>query len=153
MIYDIPSQGQLELKTIILDLNGTLSVGGVVPEGAKERLTALKQMGFKVVFFTGNTRGDASKLATKLDITWQLADAAKAKRELALKLDPQSCVAIGNGLIDLELMQTVRLGVVTLQSEGVHTQTLLAADIIVPTIIDALDLFIDSPRLIATLRR
>jgi hypothetical protein len=30
MKYDIPGAGQLEIKTIILDLNGTLSVGGVL---------------------------------------------------------------------------------------------------------------------------
>ena len=38
MIYNIPGQGELEIKTIILDLNGTLSVGGIVPDGVKERI-------------------------------------------------------------------------------------------------------------------
>jgi hypothetical protein len=38
MQYEIPGQGQLTIKTIILDLNGTLSVGGTV----KPRLDKLK---------------------------------------------------------------------------------------------------------------
>ena len=50
-------------------------------------------------------------------------------------------------------MKMVKLRVVTLQAEGVHVQTLLNSDIVVPNINDALDLLIDSQRLIATLRK
>lgn len=152
MTYDIPGQGALTIKTIILDLNGTLSVGGVVPDGVKPRLDKLKELGFKVVFFTGNTRDDADDLATELGIEWKLAKSAADKRDLALELDPETCASVGNGLIDLELMKVVKLAIVTLQSEGVHVQTLLACDIVIPHINDALDLFIDSQRLVATLR-
>ncbi len=153
MTYDIPGQGQLEIKTLILDLNGTLSVGGAVPDGVKERLDQLKAKGFKVVFFTGNTRNDADDLATSLGIEWKLAKDAAGKRALALQLEPESCASIGNGLIDLELMKTVKLRIVTLQAEGVHIQTLINSDIVIPNINDALDLFIDEQRLIATLRK
>jgi len=153
MKYTIPGAGNLEIKTIILDLNGTLSVGGVIPEGVKERIDELKARDFQVVFFTGNTRNDADDLAATLGIDWQLAKSASEKKAAALLLDPESCASIGNGLIDLELMQTVRLRVVTLQAEGVHVQTLLNSDIVVPTILDALDLFIDEQRLIVTLRK
>jgi soluble P-type ATPase len=153
MQYDIPGQGQLMIKTIILDLNGTLSVGGAVPEGVKPRLDTLKELGFGVLFFTGNTRNDADDLARMLGIEWKLAKNAEDKRNLALGLNPETCASIGNGLIDLELMKVVKLSIVTLQAEGVHVQTLLNSDIVVPTIHDALDLFIDSQRLIATLRR
>lgn len=153
MTYDIPGQGQLEIKTIILDLNGTLSVAGTVPEGVKERLDQLKAKGFKVLFFTGNTRNDADELATSLGIEWKLAKNAEDKKNLALELEPETCASIGNGLIDLELMKAVKLRIVTLQAEGVHVQTLLNSDIVIPTINDALDLFIDEQRLIATLRK
>lgn len=153
MTYDIPGQGQLEIKTIILDLNGTLSVAGTVPDGVKERLEQLKSKNFKVLFFTGNTRNDADDLATELGIEWKLAKNAEDKRNLALELEPDTCASIGNGLIDLELMKAVKLRIVTLQAEGVHIQTMLNSDIVVPTINDALDLFLDEQRLIATLRK
>lgn len=153
MEYDIPGQGQLKIKTIILDLNGTLSVAGTVPDGVKRRLQLLKDRGLKVVFFTGNTRNDADDLAATLGIEWKLAKNAEDKRNLALQLDPESCASIGNGRIDLELMKVVKLRIVTLQAEGVHIQTMLASDIVVPTINDALDLFLDKQRLIATLRK
>lgn len=153
MTYDIPGQEKIEIKTIILDLNGTLSVAGAVPEGVKERLDQLKAKGFKVVFFTGNTRNDADELAVTLGIEWKLAKNAEDKKNLALELEPETCVSIGNGLIDLELMKTVKLRIVTLQAEGVHVQTLLNSDVVIPTINDALDLFLDEQRLIATLRK
>ncbi len=153
MKYDIPGHDSLEIKTIILDLNGTLSVGGTVPEGVKERLHELKAKGFAVLFFTGNTRNDADELAASLGIEWKLAKNAADKRSLALELNPETCASIGNGLIDLELMQVVKLRIVTLQAEGVHVQTMLSSDIVVPTINDALDLFIDEQRLVATLRK
>ena len=153
MQYNIPEQGKLEIQTIILDLNGTLSVAGTVPDGVKQRIEQLKEMGFQVLFFTGNTRNDADGLSQELGIEWKLAKSAKDKRDLALELGSDTCVSIGNGLIDLELMKVVRLGIVTLQAEGVHVLTLFASDIVVPTINDALDLFIDEQRLIATLRK
>jgi len=153
MQYDIPGMGTLTIKTIILDLNGTLSVGGKVPDGVSPRLKKLAAHGFKIIFFTGNTRGDADRLAADLGIEWRLAKNAEDKRDLALTMDPSTCASIGNGLIDLELMKAVRLSIVTLQSEGVHVQTLLVSDIVVPTINDALDLFLDTDRLVATLRK
>lgn len=153
MIHSIPGVGQLEIKTIILDLNGTLSVGGEIVDGVKERLLKLRELGYRVLFFTGNTRNDADGIATELGIEWQLARTAEDKARLAQELEPETCATIGNGRIDLELVKTVKLGILTMQAEGVHVQTLLAADIVVPTINDALDLFIDPQRLVATLRK
>lgn len=153
MKYTIPGQDPFEINTLILDLNGTLSVGGFVLEGVKQRLNAVKDLGFSTIFFTGNTRNDADQLAEELNIDWRLAKTAEDKKDLAMKIGADTCASIGNGLIDLELTKVVRLGIVTLQAEGVHVQTMLAADIIIPTINDALDLFIDPNRLTATMRR
>jgi soluble P-type ATPase len=41
---------------------------------------------------------------------------------------------IGNGKIDEKLFKAVRLSIATLQAEGVHIHTLLAADIVVQTL-------------------
>ncbi len=153
MIYDIPGREPLEIDTLVLDLNGTLSVGGEIPEGVEERLEQVKQIGLKALFFTGNTRNDADELAKRLGIEWRLAKTAEDKRDLAMDLGPETCASIGNGRIDLELAKAAKLAIVTLQAEGVHTETLLHSDIIVPTVNDALDLFIDEQRLIATLRK
>lgn len=153
MKYTIPGVGELEINTIILDLNGTLSVGGKLVDGVEQQLKKIKRQEIRLVMFTGNTRGDAENIARSLGIEWLQAKSAEDKRKLANDLSPETCASIGNGRIDLELMQVVKLRILTLQAEGVHIQTLQHSDILVPTINDALDLFIDPDRMIATLRK
>ncbi len=152
MKYEIPNYKTIEIHTIILDLNGTLSVGGVLVEGVKERILELKNR-FNFYLFSGDTRGNGQLIADELGINFVKAGTGEEKKAELMKLNPNTCVSIGNGLIDLEITKLAQLGIITLQSEGIHTQTLLAADIVVPTVNDALDLFLDERRLIATLRK
>lgn len=153
MIFDIPGQGKVEINTLILDLNGTLAVNGQIVDGAKQRLNELKEGGLEIVFFSGDTRGNAQDIADDLGIKFEKASNAADKSKLIEKLEPMKCAAIGNGLIDEIKLSKARIAIVTIQSEGVHTKSLLAADIIVPTINDALDLFLDEKKMIATMRK
>ena len=152
MKFVIPGMKEFEILTIVLDLNGTLTIGGELVHGVKEKIAELKQLGYRLIIFSGDTRGNGSRIAKYLDIEFINAGTAVQKETEVKKIQPETCATIGNGLIDIKKIQAVRLGIVTLQAEGVHTKTLLAADIIVPSIIDALDLFIDTDRLIATMR-
>ncbi len=152
MKYEIPGDQFLDVDTIVLDLNGTLTIGGVLVEGVKQRIEILKKE-FRLYLFSGDTRGNGKRIADELGITFVKASSGEEKKAEMMKLGVDRCVSIGNGFIDVEITKLARLSIVTLQSEGVHTQTLLASDIVVPTICDALDLFIDSNRLIATLRK
>jgi len=153
MEFNIPGTGRIKIETIILDLNGTVTVNGRIVRGLKRRLERLKKQGIRVIILSGDTRGNASKVAGKLGIELIKATTQDEKEKEALKLDPSTCASIGNGLIDAKNIERVRLGIVTMQSEGVHVQTLRAADIVVPSVIDALDLFIHEKRLVATLRK
>ena len=148
----IPNSKAIELKTLILDLNGTLTIRGKLVNGVAQKLNLIKKRGLKAVLFSGDTRGNGKKIAHKLGIEMVKTSTGKEKRLAALRLNPKTCVAIGNGLIDTLLFQTVKLSIATLQGEGVHTKTFAEADIIVPSIIDALDLLINEESLIATLR-
>lgn len=152
MIFAIPNQPSLAITTIILDLNGTLCVGGKLVSGVRPRLARLQKLGLKLVLFSADTRGQGQKIARSLGIKYLATPTSQAKANAVQEFNPQTCASIGNGLIDLELTKLVKLGVVTLQAEGVHIQTLRSAHIVVPVITDALDLFIDPARLIATLR-
>lgn len=152
MIYNIPEVGEIEIDTIVLDLNGTLSVNGQVVDGAKERLSALRQMGFEVILFTGDQRGTAGDLCSDLGIKFHKAVTSKEKEELFLKLDVEKTAAIGNARIDNGTFKHAKISVATLQAEGIHTGILQYVDVIVPSINDALDLFIDKNSLCATMR-
>ena len=149
---EIPGYGPLSIKTIIHDLNGTLSVKGELVAGVKEKIKMLNEAGMRQVLFSGDTRGNAQTIATDLGIEFRRAASAAEKAGLAREHDPDTCAAIGNGRIDKDLFDVVKLSIITLQSEGVHTLSLSAADIVVPTVIDALNLFLDKNILIATLR-
>jgi soluble P-type ATPase len=76
----------------------------------------------------------------------------KIKSCFFLENDIETTAAIGNARIDIGKFKHAKLSIATLQSEGIHTGILPYVDIIVPNINDALDLFIDSDALIATMR-
>lgn len=105
------------------------------------------------MLFSGDTRGVAQSIADQLGIQYTYAPTQDAKMQEATALDPTTCASIGNGLIDKKMMEVVSLSILTLQGEGIHRETMMVSDIIVPNILDALDLFIDHDRLIATLRK
>jgi soluble P-type ATPase len=154
MEYKIPGYSEkLEINTLLLDLNGTLTVDGVMPLGTLNQIGQLKEQGFRPVLISGNTRGDAEEIALDLDIDFRQATTAEDKAMVGKGYELRTAAVIGNGLIDEKLMLIARLGIVTLQAEGAHPKTLLAADIVVPTITDAFDLFLKPERMIATMRR
>ena len=152
MRFEIPGYDPFDIETIILDLNGTLTIDGKLIEGVEERILALREK-FRIVLFTGDTQGTAHRIGKLLDIEVRVTKDALAKAQEAQTLHPETCATIGNGRIDLELFKTVRLKILTLQAEGADPQTLLASDVIVPSIKDALDLFLKLKRLIATMRK
>lgn len=152
MKLHIPNADELVLETLILDLNGTIAVRGEIMSGVKDRIERIKNLGLRVVLFSGDTRGNAAAIARELGIELVRAGTGEEKRAAALTLAPESCVTIGNGLIDVPLFNTVHLSIVVIQAEGAHGKALTAADIVVCSILDALDLLLNPESLIATLR-
>jgi len=153
MIYKVPHGETLEINTIVLDLNGTLSINGIIPPGVKERIQRLRDDGFKIILFTGNQRENADKLCGSLDIEYKVTPTGTEKESEMLKLDTTKCAAIGNARIDIGTFKHAKLSILTLQAEGIHTKTLDYVDIIVPSIIDALDLFLNKDSLCSTLKK
>jgi soluble P-type ATPase len=152
MIYKIPGLGDLELDTLILDLNGTIAVDGSLLGGVKEGIKKLQDAGIEVVFFTGNTNNDAEKISSDLGIGWKLAKNAIEKAELALSMGSTNIVTIGNGSIDAELFKVAKLSILTIQAEGASKKAFDNCDILTTSIADALEILILPSRLIATLR-
>lgn len=152
MRYVTPEIGSLEINTIVLDLNGTLAVKGKIVNGAKERIQNLKKLGFKIILFSGDQRGNIKDICDDLDVEFKKASSQAEKEQFSLELNCEKTAAIGNARIDIGTFKNAKLSIATLQAEGIHTDILDYVDIIVPSINDALDLFIDSDSLIATLR-
>lgn len=138
------------LDTIVLDLNGTLSVKGKIPPGVAPRLKKLKQQ-FRIFLLTGDQRNNAASLCKKLGIDFVHTHSSKEKEREMKKLG-KHCVAIGNARIDKGMFKHAKLCIVTLQAEGIHASILQDADIIVPSILDALDILLQPASLIATMK-
>lgn len=142
-----------EINTIILDLNGTLSVKGKVPKGVLPRIKKLKKLNYKLILFTGDQRGTAKAICKKLNIDYKITKTSKDKEREIKKLKPSTCAAIGNARIDISTFKLSKIAIATLQAEGIHTKVLKHIDLLVPTITEALDLFIDLDSMIATLKQ
>ncbi len=153
MKYQVPEVGEIEIKTIVLDLNGTLSVNGEIPEGLNERLAKLKTLDISVVLFTGDQRGTAADLCKEYGIDFIRTKSGVEKEEAMKKYDPETTAAIGNARIDIGTFKHAKVSVATLQSEGIHAEILKYVDVIVPSIKDALDFFIDTDTFCATMRK
>lgn len=150
--YEPKGVEPFELNTVILDLNGTLSVNGQVPDGVRERLDKLKALGFKIYLFSGDQRGTAAGIAINLGIELQKATTLEEKAALTNKLDLKHTVAIGNARIDIGTFKPVKLRIGTLQAEGIHVEILKHIDVLTPSINDALDLLLNPDSLCATMR-
>lgn len=151
---DIPDFAPLRLEHLVLDYNGTLALDGELLPGVKERLERLAlQLAIHVV--TGDTFGKARSglagVACEVSILPPHAQ-SEAKRAYVERLGTSACVSIGNGRNDRLMLEAAALAIAVAQREGAYAETLMAADVVTPSIHDALDLLIHPQRLVATLR-
>lgn len=149
----IPGRDKLAAKHLVLDLNGTLATDGRIPPEVAGRLRDLAAL-VQIHILTADTFGTASALdgfearVVRLDSEDQVAAKADAVRALG----GSSAVAIGNGMNDEGMLREAALGIVVIGSEGAAVRSLLAADVVITSIQDGLDLLRFPKRLVASLR-
>ena len=80
------------------------------------------------------------------------ADQAEAKARFIETAGAQHVAAIGNGRNDRLMLGAAALGIAVCGGEGLATEAMQAAAIVVRDMRDALDLLAHPPRLVATLR-
>lgn len=151
---NIPGAKPLLLTHLILDYNGTLAVDGLILPGVAQRLEILaKQLEIHIV--TADTFGSVRTQVNHLPVELAIIppdNQAQAKADYLDPLGPANSVAIGNGRNDAFMLKQAALGIAVVQTEGAATEALLAADVVTPGIIEALDLLLSPDRLKATLR-
>jgi soluble P-type ATPase len=151
----IPGGDRLRLACALLDFNGTLAHDGRLIDGVPKRLRSLAAL-IELHVVTGDTTGTAAEELAGLPLRLHVMppegqDAAKCA---ALEtLSPSRTVAIGNGRNDLGVIGRAALAIVVVGREGCSTQALMQADVVCPSIGDALDLLLTPRRIVATLRR
>jgi len=152
MLIKGPEQELIEIKNIILDLNGTLANLGKVSEKAKQLIFDLKKLNYNIVLISGDIRGNAADIAKELDIDLFLGANSNEKAKQMQQFNKEETAAIGNARIDIGTFINSKIAIATLQNEGIHAKILEHIDILVPSIEDALNLFIETKSLEATLR-
>ena len=152
---NIPGRGQIELEHLVCDVNGTLAVDGILQDGLVRSLSALKDR-LTLHLLTADTHGRQKTIDQQLNLKAQRVqpgDEALQKAEYVRRLGAGSVAAIGQGANDAAMLKEARLGICVLSLEGVAVETLLAADLVVPDIVSALDLLEKPLRIVASLRK
>jgi soluble P-type ATPase len=151
---DIPGYKQLRLEHLVLDYNGTLACDGILLDGVARKLNELSaqiQVHVLTADTFGKVRSAVSGLACQLSIL-PVANQHLGKLKYIEELGPESTVCIGNGRNDRLMLQEAALGIAVLQTEGTAVEAMLAADLVAPDILAALDLLTQPLRLAASLR-
>lgn len=151
---EIPGFASLRLKHLVLDFNGTLAVDGYLVPGVKVRLESLSRS-LHLHVLTADTFGMAR--ASLLEVPCELSILAQERQDLAKcayveKIGASEVVCIGNGRNDCLMLRSAAIGIAVMNKEGVAAAAVLAADLVVPGIMDALDLLDNPLRLVASLR-
>ena len=151
---EIPGQETLQIEHVVLDYNGTMAVDGELIAGIVEALVWLADR-LETHVVTADTFGKARSrlqgVPCKLTILAP-GDQSQAKCDYVQQLGAERTVCIGNGRNDRMMLKEAALGMVVVQREGAAVETVLAADVVCPSIVDALDLLLNPLRLKATLR-
>jgi soluble P-type ATPase len=154
---NIPGWGELQFQHIVFDVNGTLALDGTLIEGVARRIGSLRDiLDVHVHLLTANTHGRQAVIDQLLGLQatiLQPGDEARQKKGYIQNLGAARTIAIGQGANDALMLREARLGICILSVEGLATETLLAADLLMPDIHSALDLFEKPIRLIASLRK
>ena len=151
---DIPGYRTLVLSFLVLDFNGTIACDGHLIPGVRARLEALSRS-VAIHILTADTFGSVQKEMTGIPceiVVIGKENQTQAKADYVRKLEAQKTVSVGNGRNDALMLKEAVLGIAVIQEEGGAVETLLAADIVTQSIMDALDLLLHPLRLTATLR-
>ncbi|HLH21846.1 MAG TPA: ATPase P [Chloroflexota bacterium] len=152
---EVPGWQTLELAHLVLDVNGTLTLDGMLIAGVGDRLIAVQRL-VAVHLVSADTQGRLDAVAAELGLRAQrltLGLEAEQKARFVQDLGAGQVVAVGNGANDVAMLQAAALGIAVLGPEGMAAAAIPAADVLVGSIHDALDLLSEPRRLIATLRR
>ena len=152
---NIPGRGVIQIDHLVSDVNGTLAVDGQLMEGVASALLRLSDR-LQIHLLTADTHGRQAAIDQQLGMQAVLipsGDEAEAKAKFIRDLGPERVVSIGQGMNDAGMMKEAAIGICVLSPEVLSSETLQAADLILPDTLSALALLEHPVRLVASLRR
>ena len=152
---NIPGRGELQLEHLVMDVNGTLAVDGILIEGVARRIGALRDR-LTVHLLTADTHGGQAAIDHLLNLKAvhiQHGNEAEQKATYVRQLGAERVAAIGQGANDAQMLRNAALSICIMSVEGLALDALHASQLLLPDILSALDLFDNPLRLIASLRK
>jgi P-type E1-E2 ATPase len=152
---NIPGRGNLRLSHLVLDVNGTLAKDGRLLDKVAKPLAALRDR-LAIHMLTADTYGKQDNIDLMLGMRAtriQPGGEGEQKAEFVRRLGAEKVIAIGQGANDAAMLKAAVIGIAVLSDEGLAVEALTSADVVMPTIHDALNLLEYPTRLIATLRK
>jgi P-type E1-E2 ATPase len=151
----IPGRGVYALEHLVMDVNGTLAIDGQLMDGIARKIASLRDK-LTVHLLTADTHGNQAAIDQQLDLTAVRivpGGESSQKAEYVRRLGSEKVVAIGQGANDAEMLEAAHLGICVMSVEGVAKETLLAADLVTPGTLSALELLEKPLRIVASLRK
>jgi P-type E1-E2 ATPase len=152
---NIPGRGTVRLEHLVTDVNGTLALDGQLIAGVAKQISALSDR-LTIHMLTADTHGRQALIDQQLNLTAvriQPGNEAEQKAEYVRSLGADSVVALGQGANDANMLKEAALGICVMSQEGLAAETLLSADLVMPSITAALELLDRPLRIIASLRK
>lgn len=147
---DIPGRSSIVLTHAVFDFNGTLAFDGALLAGVEQWIEQLRMV-LTPVILTADTFGTAKAVAQKLGCSMQKVVSGEEKAKVVMGLRG-AAAAVGNGQNDVPMFKAAALSIAVLGPEGASSAALMAADVVVGHISDAMGLLLNPTRLAATLR-
>ena len=151
---DIPGINEINIENLVLDYNGTIACNGEVLPGVVEILQRIKSK-VTVYVLTADTYGTVKNKFENTGIKVHILEndnGTLEKYEFVKHIGLQKTLSIGNGNNDVSMLKASVISIGVIGKEGCSSKVLMAADIVVTDIIDALALVEDPIKIKATLR-
>jgi P-type E1-E2 ATPase len=150
IVVERPGQDPLRLEHALFDFNGTLALDGALRDDLREDLAALARQ-LSCLLLTADTHGTAAGEAAAIGWPLHVVRHGQDKAAVVRRLDG-GVVAVGNGHNDVPMFEAAALSIAVIGPEGAATKAVLAADVVVRDIHEAVGLLLHPRRLTATLR-
>ncbi len=155
MNLKIPNFKDLEIENIVFDYNGTLAKDGLITQKTAKLLFEICEK-YKVFVVTADTFGNAKEELKDFGLELVVLKSKNHMNEKALfveKLNKNKTISVGNGNNDAKMLKTAIISIAIIGEEGCSKEALISSDIICKDINDAMGMFLNPKRLIATLRK
>ena len=157
ILIEIPGLGNREIRMIVSDYTGTLSCGGTLVTGVREKLLTLKER-VDIRIISSDSFGTAREELAGIvepDIL-RTYEHDEEKRDFVRNFNLKHVAAFGNGNNDRLLLKAVKdgggLAIAVDNGEGCAVDTLLNANLFIVGAANALNLLLEPRSCKATLR-